>query len=59
MRDFLRGMASISLFPKREKRKHNFKILSNEEAFEKNLKAIGGDMWQAISIIQKEFPEYL
>ncbi|GEM_PF-5330764 len=58
IREFLRGMGTISLFPTENDAPTLPKILSNEEAFDANLKAIASDMWEAIKIIKKEHPEF-
>lgn len=59
MIDFIRGMASINLFPsEREGIDLASLVLTNEEAFQKDQEAIGRDMWSAIEIIKSEYPEY-
>lgn len=60
MKGFIRGMGAISLFPADQKNATTllpFKIQSDQEAFKNDLNAIASDMWGAIRIIKKEYPE--
>jgi len=58
MLDFIRGMASINLFPQeRDSIDLSSFALTNEEAFRKDQEAIGTDMWNAVVIIKHEYPE--
>jgi len=57
LKNFIAGMGSINLFPEKKKFKFvpfNFHILSDSEAFKKDLEAVGQDMWNAVKIIEKE-----
>lgn len=58
MIDFIRGMASINLFPqKKEDIDLSTFTLTTEEAFIKDQEAIGKDMGVAIQVIKNEYPE--
>lgn len=56
---FLKGMASIDLFPSKSDRQIDLSkiALPNEKAFQSDLEAVGKDMWNAINIIKIEHPE--
>jgi hypothetical protein len=54
-KDFVRGMGSLSLFPKRRKLTPLSSFIpSDAEAFASDLQHVGSDMWFAIHTIEND-----